>query len=180
MINSVNIPSTQADSKYTPDVELKKLRDGFAEDLAALHLAYIEAVAEYIAGWVLSNYEDPAESVPYCSEEGGYMWPLSDVREIIEEDFFTDFPDGEIPEEIVEAAVERIGMDECFPIGDFDEPDPDDLPECGGWRSTCKDWPNETKIIERGQVPHPRFGRINTYPHGVLVLAWDEVFSAGA
>jgi hypothetical protein len=33
-----------------------------------------EALAARLVEWFYKNYEDPAESLPYISQEGGYQW----------------------------------------------------------------------------------------------------------
>jgi hypothetical protein len=48
------------------------------------------ATVQEMVEWFAKHYEDPAESTPYCSEEGGYMYLCGgpyDAREEIEAHF---------------------------------------------------------------------------------------------
>ncbi|MBW5433225.1 hypothetical protein FXB41_00020 [Bradyrhizobium canariense] len=65
-----------------------------------------DALVEAVKAWFLSNFEDPAESTPYDSGEGGYQWIWGgpyDAREEIE-GYFND----EIPAEIVDQVVAEL------------------------------------------------------------------------
>jgi hypothetical protein len=64
--------------------------------------------------WFLANYEDPAESTPYCSAEGGYQYlcggPYA-AREEIDAHFQNELTaqfDADELEEIIDAAVDEI------------------------------------------------------------------------
>jgi hypothetical protein len=63
--------------------------------------------------WFHEHYEDPAASVPYCSEEGGYLCELYDAREEIGGHFCDPqdtFSEAEW-EAIVAAAVDEVEED---------------------------------------------------------------------
>ncbi|WP_143062784.1 HEPN-associated N-terminal domain-containing protein [Bradyrhizobium sp. OK095] len=87
-----------------------------------------DELKEAIKDWFLSNFEDPAESTPYESREGGYQYIWGgpyDAREQIE-GYFGDA----IPEEIVEAVVQDLENDvvDWAPHGNriYDEDPPED------------------------------------------------------
>jgi hypothetical protein len=61
--------------------------------------------AESIAEWFLENYEDPANSVPYESAEGGYQYYAGgpyDAEEVLSEEF------PGVPDEVIEQAIDLI------------------------------------------------------------------------
>jgi hypothetical protein len=61
-----------------------------------------------IVDWFFANFEDPAESTPYQSAEGGYIYIWGgpcDAREEIDAMF------ASIDEKVIDAAVERIELD---------------------------------------------------------------------
>lgn len=84
------------------------------------------AVAE-IKDWFARNYEDPAQSLPYNSREGGYLWirggPYSALQ-VIEEQFGTAYPFGLLEEVARDIVDDAGGLDEWSPI---DDPDRDDF-----------------------------------------------------
>lgn len=66
-----------------------------------------ERVPELVE-WFLSRYEDPANSLPYVSAEGGYQWVEGgpyDASEVLQENF------PEMPFEVIELAVSAIEED---------------------------------------------------------------------
>jgi hypothetical protein len=71
------------------------------------------AIAKQMATWFREHYEDPAESVPYCSAEGGYQCELYGAREEIEGRFVE--PEGTFSEDeweaIIAAAVHEVEGD---------------------------------------------------------------------
>lgn len=84
----------------------------------------IEALIE----WFHSNYEDPANRLPYESGEGGYQWIYGgpyDAREELE----GQFPNED--EDIIDAAVEEIeadGLLEWAPVSRPEDYDDDERP----------------------------------------------------
>jgi hypothetical protein len=61
-----------------------------------------------VVDWFFTNFEDPAESTPYETAEGGYQFIWGgpcDAREEIDAAFVS------IDEKVVDAAVERIEAD---------------------------------------------------------------------
>jgi hypothetical protein len=61
-----------------------------------------------VVDWFFTNFEDPAESTPYQSAEGGYIYIWGgpyDAREEIDGAF------ASIGENVIDAAVERIEQD---------------------------------------------------------------------
>jgi hypothetical protein len=92
------------------------------------------ALIEQMIVWFAGAYEDPAESTPYCSAEGGYMYlcggPYVAAEEIAghfakPETFSIDEWD-----EIINVAADEIeaenGIDEWAKVIDDPEPEPDD------------------------------------------------------
>jgi formylglycine-generating enzyme required for sulfatase activity len=83
-------------------------------------MEYIYNSVEEIKKWFFENYEDPANSLPYVSKEGGYQWihggPV-DTEEAIYEHF------GEISnEDILNKAIDEIGRyEEWSPIPQSEE-----------------------------------------------------------
>lgn len=86
----------------------------------------------YLLNWFHQNFEDPAESTPYVSAEGGYQWIWGgpyNARDAL----YNEFGSG-VSEEAVEEAVEEIESDGLYDwapsswrrADDFEEP-PDDL-----------------------------------------------------
>jgi hypothetical protein len=72
------------------------------------------ALIKAIVKWFLKNYEDPANSTPFCSAEGGYQylcgWPYSAREEIVDnfhDELEAKFSADEL-EEIIGAAVDEI------------------------------------------------------------------------
>ncbi len=64
-----------------------------------------EALVEAVKEWFFENFEDPVESTPYESREGGYQYIWGgpyDTREIFEE----YLPD--LPEELVESIISEL------------------------------------------------------------------------
>jgi hypothetical protein len=104
------------------------------EDDAAAKTEKTLALAQRLIDWFRDNYEDPAESTPFCSEEGGYMYLCGgpyDAREELAARFAAD--DGvsvDELDEIIDLAVEEIerdGGDEWAKVlpDDGSEPDED-------------------------------------------------------
>jgi hypothetical protein len=52
------------------------------EDDAAVKTEKAPALAQRMIDWFRDNYEDPAESTRFCSEEGGYMYLCGFVANI--------------------------------------------------------------------------------------------------
>ncbi len=90
--------------------------------------------------WFLQNFEDPAESTPYESAEGGYQWIWGGPFEARDELYskFGDIAPERLIEEVAEE-VEREGITDWAPVRKdedwedidwserFDEPPPLDL-----------------------------------------------------
>lgn len=103
------------------------------EDDAAAKTEKALALAQRMIDWFRDNYEDPAESTPFCSEEGGYMYLCGgpyDAREELGARFAAD--DGvsvDELDEIINLAVEEIeadGIDEWAKVLPDDDLEPDD------------------------------------------------------
>jgi hypothetical protein len=87
---------------------------------------------ELMVDWFHQNYEDPANSTPYESAEGGYQWiwggPYNSSEELGSK--FGDI----VPQSYIDEAVERIEEDDIVdwaPVhtaDDYDEPEPPDEP----------------------------------------------------
>lgn len=79
---------------------------------------------DYLLSWFHAKYEDPANSLPYESAEGGYQWILGgpyDAREVL-----SDF-EGIVSEEVLEKAIKEL-ENECWdwsPIPTDDDYDRD-------------------------------------------------------
>ena len=64
--------------------------------------------------WFLENHERAVERTPYESREGGYLYPLVDVYDVISNTFL------ELPEEDIDAVVEAIEhYDDAWVDADF-------------------------------------------------------------
>ena len=66
----------------------------------------VDEAAEQIKDWFFDNFQDPAESLPYESAEGGYQWIYGgpyDATDIVG----SAFADS-ASEEVIEAAIELI------------------------------------------------------------------------
>lgn len=66
------------------------------------------AQVEELVTWFLERYEDPANSLPYVSAEGGYQWLEGgphDAGEVLRDNF------SDVNEAVIEAAVEQIEAD---------------------------------------------------------------------
>jgi hypothetical protein len=87
------------------------------------------AAVNEIREWFAQNYEDPGQSLPYNSSEGGYQWirggPYS-ALEAIEGYFGTSYPFGLLAEVARDIVSEAGGLDEWSPIDDPDHDDFDD------------------------------------------------------
>ena len=139
MSDTPKIPSSQDPRDWSeptpaPVDELKILCNSYAEDLEALRLTYVNAMAGRIATWFFNNYEDPVESCPYESAEGGYqyIWGECDTGEVVEEvlrDTITD--DDPLFIEITDATIREIDDQGCgyvcVPL--FGRDEPEDGPE---------------------------------------------------
>ena len=84
-----------------------------------------EAATTGMKEWFLRNYEDPANSLPHISAEGGYQWvhggPTS-AHEALGEEFGHLFPDDLI-EEVADTLENEEGVVDWspIPIPDFDD-----------------------------------------------------------
>jgi len=78
-------------------------------------LEYEKEAIEEIKQWFFEHYEDPANSLPYISKEGGYQWVHggpTDTADEINNQFL-----GQYNEEILEKAIDIIGRyEEWSPI----------------------------------------------------------------
>lgn len=99
---------------------INKMKDLKKRRRNELHHRAIEDQIAEIKGWFYSNYEDPAESCPYESREGGYQYIWGgpyDAREEIEEEFSGVAPETVIDEvisELEEQSLEWSGRpDDC-------------------------------------------------------------------
>ncbi|WP_315707335.1 MULTISPECIES: ribonuclease E/G [unclassified Bradyrhizobium] len=115
-----------------------------------------DELVEAIKAWFLSNFEDPAESTPYDSGEGGYQWIWGgpyDAREEIEGYFGDELP-GDIVDQVV-ADLEGIAL-EWAPnsnrIYDEDDLEPSE--------------PSGPELPQQGYGPHFEIGA-----DGVVTLA---------
>jgi hypothetical protein len=95
------------------------------------------ATVQEMVEWFAQHYEDPAESTPYCSEEGGYMYLCGgpyDAREEIEARFAGkqgtfSADEWDAITAAAAAEVEEDGVDVWAKVIDDPEPEPDDYPE---------------------------------------------------
>ena len=65
-----------------------------------------EAATEELKEWFYANYEDPANSLPHISAEGGYQWIYGGPE--TPQDALGDNFSGEYPEEFIEKVAEDI------------------------------------------------------------------------
>jgi hypothetical protein len=105
----------------SPEAALENLRYNYAEDVEDRRLQYIDDIAECVASWFLTNYEDPVHSTPWDEGAYVYIWggPL-DTREIVEDALLRVVPDEE-REEFIEATLQKIEElgscgDVCVPL----------------------------------------------------------------
>jgi hypothetical protein len=71
-----------------------------------------EDAVEAIKGWFFENFEDPVESTPYESAEGGYIYIWGgpyETRDIIET-IFTDFASEGVIDQVVEDLEEATDV----------------------------------------------------------------------
>lgn len=112
------------------DISLVHERDDDPEDEDEDEETPSTAAAE-IRQWFASNYEDPAQSLPYNSREGGFLWirggPYSALQ-AIEEQFGTTYPFALLEEVANDIIDDAGGLDEWSPIDDPDRDDFDDEP----------------------------------------------------
>jgi len=81
--------------------------------------------AQVMRTWFLNNYEDPAESCPYETAEGGYQWIWGgpcDAREELEDAF-------KCSEKALEKAVEMVEEDGTLEWSPVPTQDEDDEPD---------------------------------------------------
>lgn len=87
---------------------------------------------ELMIGWYHLNFEDPAQSTPYESAEGGYQWIWGGPYEARDE-LYSKFGDI-VSESFIEEAVKEIesdGIVDWAPVhtgDDYDEPEPPEDP----------------------------------------------------
>src|ERR1700730_12145242 len=87
---------------------------------------------ELMIGWFHLNFEDPAQSTPYESAEGGYQWIWGGPYEARDE-LYSKFGDI-VSESFIEEAVKEIesdGIVDWAPVhtgDDYDEPEPPEDP----------------------------------------------------
>ena len=87
---------------------------------------------ELMIGWFHQNFEDPAQSTPYESAEGGYQWIWGGPYEARDE-LYSKFGDI-VSESFIEEAVKEIesdGIVDWAPVhtgDDYDEPEPPEDP----------------------------------------------------
>ena len=85
---------------------------------------------EMMVDWFHQNFEDPAESTPYESAEGGYIWIWGGPYEARDE-LYSKFEDL-VSERLIEEAVQHIqrhGIYDWAPVhkgDDYDESEPDE------------------------------------------------------
>ena len=73
---------------------------------------------EEMKDWFYENYEDPAQSLPYISREGGYQWinggPVT-PSEALQDNFTDEYP-LEIIEEAAQSIAEERGLLDWSPV----------------------------------------------------------------
>ncbi|MEX5576773.1 hypothetical protein [Pseudophaeobacter sp. A-200-2] len=77
-----------------------------------------EAAAEDMREWFYANYEDPANSLPYVSAEGGYQWIYGGPdtpQDALGSSFSGDYPE-EFIEEVAADIVDESGLWDWSPI----------------------------------------------------------------
>ncbi|WP_152533322.1 MULTISPECIES: hypothetical protein [unclassified Labrenzia] len=80
--------------------------------------------------WFFENYEDPAQSLPHDSREGGYQWIYGGPTtpdEALQDNFSGDYP-FEIIQEAAQEIVDEEGLFDWSPIADEEDYDFGDGP----------------------------------------------------
>ena len=77
------------------------------DELAALEP---ETQKEILTAWFHVNFEDPAESTPHDSSEGGYQYVWGGPYDA-EEELFGEFGSYGVPEEVINEVVEELTRD---------------------------------------------------------------------
>lgn len=93
----------------------------------ALMDEYRSSVKEDIRDWFLRHYEDPAESTPYDSSEGGYLYQWGgpyDARDVLYDRF-----GSEVEEDLIDEVAEELESisSEWERIPTLEDIDPDDI-----------------------------------------------------
>jgi hypothetical protein len=85
---------------------------------------------ELMIQWFHQNFEDPAESTPHDSAEGGYQWIWGGPYDVADELFskFGDIASEALIDEVVKH-VERHGLSQWAPVHTADDYDPPETPE---------------------------------------------------
>lgn len=108
-------PSTDAShalQRQFPTADQNTL-DGVAEELEQ-EGDWISSEVLAAIKWFLENHERAVERTPYESREGGYLYPLVDVFDVISNTFL------KLPEEDIDAVVEAIeSYDDAWVDADF-------------------------------------------------------------
>lgn len=109
-----------------PNTALESFRINVTDDGGAAQDR--ENRIEQMVDWFFENFQDPANSLPYESAEGGYIWIDGGPYDASEQigDQFSGEPQG-----LIDAAVERVQQDGIFdwaqvPGADYYEAAPDD------------------------------------------------------
>jgi hypothetical protein len=77
-----NSENTAAAQDGLSDDYFKKLCIDYYADLDDVRETYLDKVAEQVAAWFFDNFADPTYlSLPYDSEEDGYIGDVRDTRE---------------------------------------------------------------------------------------------------
>jgi len=82
------------------------LLDATPMSVPELREADHEIQMEAMRRWFLNHYEDPAESTPYISSEGGYQYIHGgpyDAQQVLQEEF-----EGVVPDEVIEELADEL------------------------------------------------------------------------
>jgi hypothetical protein len=100
-ISSDDVESTVDDPSGVPAQAHRAYNDyaGGSQDLPTLDIAEM-------VDWFFENYEDPADSVPYITPQGGYVWDAVEGPHTAWEALQENFPDANLDD--IEIAVQII------------------------------------------------------------------------
>ncbi|MDR7141834.1 hypothetical protein J2X43_000025 [Rhizobium sp. BE258] len=82
----------------------------------------VEAVADEMKEWFYAHYEDPAQSLPHSSADGGYQWINGgpyEPTEVLEEEFGSRYPFSLI-EQVGKIITDETGLFDWSPVRDDD------------------------------------------------------------
>ena len=124
------------------------------------------SAAEEMKEWFFSNYEDPAERLPYISAEGGFQWIFGSSETALgalEEAYSDEYP-FEFIEKVAQSITDETGIFDWSPTpgpdfyddGDVSESDLDDAEEL-----------SRRLPLSEELVPNPEIGTFSLRPKEV-------------